>query len=167
MEIAWDAERVRRYFAYHDWANARVLELAARLDDAALDRSFDLGLGSIRKTLAHLKNVEPMWLKVWAAGSGTFSPNDSAESLRELQESWSQAARQRDEFLANATEATSQRIVSISFGGPPIKFRIIESLVQICVHGTHHRAQLVNMLRHSGVPAPALDYGAWVPNQAA
>ena len=49
------------------------------------------------------------------------------------------------------------------FGGVE-RFRIIESLVQICAHGTHHRAQLINMLRHSGVTAPALDYGAWVPS---
>ena len=35
----------------------------------------------------------------------------------------------------------------------------------VLVHGTHHRAQLINMLRHSGATAPALDYGAWVPNQ--
>lgn len=162
VEIGWDAERVRRYFAYHDWATAQILELAARLDDATLDRPFDLGPGSIRKTLVHLRNVEPMWLKVWKEGSGTFAPSDSSLSLSELQESWSQADQQRDEFIEKLDEDAAQRIVAISFGGPPIKFRIIESLVQICVHGTHHRAQLINMLRHSGVTAPALDYGVWV-----
>lgn len=35
----------------------------------------------------------------------------------------------------------------------------------VLFHGTHHRAQLINMLRHSGATASALDYGAWVPSQ--
>lgn len=165
VEVAWEAERVRRYFAYHDWANARIVESAVPLDDTALDRAFDLGPGSIRKTLVHLQSVEPGWLKVWLDGSGTFDLSEPHLSVSDLQALWSQAARQRDEFLAGLNDAAVQRIVAINFGGPPIKFRIIESLVQICVHGTHHRAQLINMLRHSGVPAPALDYSAWVPSQ--
>lgn len=91
-------------------------------------------------------------------------PSDPHLSISELQKAWSQTAQWRNEFIERADEAATQRIVSISFGGPPIKFRVIESLVQICVHGTHHRAQLINMLRHSGVTAPALDYSAWVPS---
>jgi len=166
VEVAWEAERVRRYFAYHDWANERVLQSTLSLDDAALDREFDLGMGSIRKTLAHLRNVEPSWLKIWIEGSGTFGQSDPRPSISELRTSWTQAARQRDEFLATVDEAAAKRIVAVTFGGPPIRFQIIESLLQICVHGTHHRAQLINMLRHSGVSAPALDYGAWVPNRS-
>lgn len=167
VEVIWDPERVRRNFAYHDWANARVLEAAARLDDAALDRSFDLGPGSIRQTLVHLKNVEPMWLKVWREGSAVFTPSVSSPSLGDLQSAWLQAAHERDDFLAALDEAGAQRIVSLSFGNPPVKFRVIESIVQICVHGTHHRAQLINMLRHSGQAPPALDYAVWIPNQPA
>lgn len=164
-EIAWDLDLVRRYFAYHDWATARILESAASLDDAALDRPFDLGPGSIRKTLVHLQSVEPGWLKVWAEGSGTFDLSDPHLSVSEIQAAWPPAAGQRNEFVARLDDAAAQRIVAINFGGPPIQFRIIESAVQICVHGTHHRAQLLNMLRHSGVTAPALDYVAWVPNR--
>lgn len=165
VDVEWDAERVRRYFAYHDWANAQLLELAARLDDAALDREFDLGPGSIRKTLAHLHSVEPWWLKTWTEGNATFEPSNPQVSIGEMQASWSRVAQQRNAFITGLTNDEAQRIVTVAFGGPPIKFRIIESFVQICVHGTHHRAQLINMLRHSGTTAPALDYGAWVPNQ--
>jgi uncharacterized damage-inducible protein DinB len=167
VEIAWDAERVRRYFAYHDWANAQILQLAAPLDDAALDRDFNLGPGSIRKALVHLKSVEPGWLKIWAEGSGTFDVSASGHSVGDIQVAWLHAARKRDEFLGRLDDAAAQRIVAINFGGPPIQFRIIESAVQICVHGTHHRAQLINMLRHSGVKAPEIDYAAWVPSQFA
>ena len=166
FEVTWETERVRRYFAYHDWANARILELAAGLDDSALNRDFDLGFGSIRKTLAHLHDVEPGWLKTWIESSATFARSNPHIPVSELQASWSEVARRRNEFLASVDDAAAQRVVVVAFGGPPIKFRIIESLVQICAHGTHHRAQLINMLRHSGVTAPALDYVAWVPSRS-
>jgi uncharacterized damage-inducible protein DinB len=52
--------------------------------------------------------------------------------------------------------------VTVIAGGPQVRFRVLESLVQLCCHGTHHRAQLINMLRHSGVTAPALDYVVWL-----
>jgi len=48
--------------------------------------------------------------------------------------------------------------------------RIEESLLQLCCHGSHHRAQLVNMLRHSGLKIPAVDVVDWwrgLPTDAA
>ncbi len=164
VEIAWEPERVARYFAYHDWANGKILNAAAQLDDAALDREFNLGMGSLRKTLVHLYDVEPGWLKVWQEGSGSFASSEPNQSLSELQLRWLQVAKQRNEFVAELNESTSHQIVSINFGGPPIRFRILESILQICVHGTHHRAQVVNMLRHSGQDMLELDYYVWVPN---
>lgn len=165
VDVEWDAEQVRRYFAYHDLANAQLLELTARLDDGALDHEFDLGPGSIRKTLAHLHSVEPWWLKNWTEANATFEPSNLQVSISDPQASWSRVTRQRNDFIAGLTSDEAQRIVTVAFGGPPIKFRIIQSLVQICAHGTHHRAQLIHMLRHSGLTAPVLDYSAWVPNR--
>ncbi|MCC6360105.1 MAG: hypothetical protein IT450_15280, partial [Phycisphaerales bacterium] len=31
------------------------------------------------------------------------------------------------------------------------------TMLQLCCHGTHHRAQCLNMLRHVGATAPPLD----------
>lgn len=38
---------------------------------------------------------------------------------------------------------------------------IVEALMQLCTHGTHHRAQLVNMLRQAGRQVPESDLIAW------
>ena len=37
-------------------------------------------------------------------------------------------------------------------------FTLGESMLQLCSHGTHHRAQIANMFRHVGAEVPALDY---------
>jgi uncharacterized damage-inducible protein DinB len=52
--------------------------------------------------------------------------------------------------------------VTAQIGPMSIRMPVIESMVQLCTHGTDHRAQLLNMLRHSGVTAPGIDYVVWI-----
>ena len=42
--------------------------------------------------------------------------------------------------------------------GKRLYFRLGETMQQICYHGTHHRAQTINMLRHLGEESPRIDY---------
>jgi uncharacterized damage-inducible protein DinB len=37
-------------------------------------------------------------------------------------------------------------------------FPLAVTMLQTCTHGTHHRAQALNMLRHLGATVPSLDY---------
>jgi uncharacterized damage-inducible protein DinB len=162
VDVAWDGRLVQRYWAYHDWANARVLDLAAGLDDAALDRDFQMGPGTIRKTLLHLHDVEPWWLRNWTEGTSALERSPRDMSIADMRSTWMDVARRRDAFIASLDDAGAQRVVAVLAGGPPTKFRVIESLVQLCGHGTHHRAQLINMLRQSGVTPPELDIIDWL-----
>ncbi|MGH7176756.1 MAG: DinB family protein, partial [Tepidisphaeraceae bacterium] len=56
---------VRRYYQYTDWIRPRVLDVAAKLDDASLDRNFEMGMGTIRLTLSHTLDAERWWLGNW------------------------------------------------------------------------------------------------------
>ena len=48
----------RALFAHSDWARDKLMGLAKDLDNEALDRAFEMGLGSLRATLYHLWAVE-------------------------------------------------------------------------------------------------------------
>jgi uncharacterized damage-inducible protein DinB len=37
-------------------------------------------------------------------------------------------------------------------------FKLGHMLIHVCNHGTHHRAQAINMLRHVGVSPPEMDF---------
>ena len=63
------AQILRDYVAYNDWANDRILTVSAGLSDEQLDRDFDFGMGSIRKTLAHLNSVNDWWMENWTTNS--------------------------------------------------------------------------------------------------
>ena len=158
---AWDPAMMNRYFGYHDWAMNRIFDLAAPLPDAALDREFAMGPGSLRKLLTHLHDVERFWTSQWT-GDGTGGLSNAGLPLKEIRDSWSAIADRRRRWLPTVdTDAVNQEI-AVAFGTPPMKFRKLETMLQVCVHGTHHRAQAINMLRHSGVTVPGFDLPIWL-----
>jgi len=161
-EVDWDPQRVRYYFAYHDWAVERLIDKAIPLNAEQLDRPIDIGPGSIRKTLLHLHDAERWWLRNWTTGTSAFERSPLATSLTDLRDAWAQTAERRNRFIADLTAEGSQRIVTVDASGALVSVRVIESLIQLCCHGTHHRAQLLNMLRQVGTQAGELDLIVWV-----
>lgn len=153
----WDAGLVTRMFKYHDWANAKVLGFVSGLGDDDLDREFDMGLGSIRKTFLHLFDAENWWLKTWTTGPNPFPRSDAATSISDLSDNWQGVAKERDDFVATIDESSAQRVIEILAGGPATRFRVGESAVHLATHGVHHRAQLINMCRHVNAPWTNID----------
>ena len=82
--------------------------------------------------------------------------------FEQLRNDWSRLSADRNQFVAGLDSEQAQRMVTAIAGGPILRFTVVESTVQLCGHGTHHRAQLINMLRRNGVALPAIDYGVYV-----
>jgi uncharacterized damage-inducible protein DinB len=165
--VAWEPTVIRNYFAYGDWCNDRLLELTAPLDAAALDRDFGMGLGTIRKTALHIGDAERWWLRNWTVGPSQFEKAPLSTSIADLRSQWAQLRADRNSFIDSLDESSAQRVVTASIGPLSMRVPVIESQVQLCGHGTHHRAQLINMLRHSGGATPASDYVVWLRQLAA
>jgi uncharacterized damage-inducible protein DinB len=165
--VAWEPAVIRNYFAYGDWCNDRLLELAAPLDAAALDRDFSMGLGTIRKTALHIADAERWWLRNWTSGPSQFEKAPLSTSIADLRSHWTKLRADRNSFIDSLDDSSAQRVATALIGPLSMRVPVIEALVQLCGHGTHHRAQLINMLRHSGVVAPASDYVVWLRQVAA
>ena len=160
--VSWDANVISKYFAYGDWANDRVLTFAKTLDDAALDQSWNIGMDTIRKTALHIADAERWWVRNWTVGPSQYERAPESTSLAELREDWRQVIEQRNSFISGLDAEAAQRVITAMTPGPTFRTPLIESLLQLCGHGTHHRAQMINMLRHSGVTMPQVDLGLWV-----
>jgi uncharacterized damage-inducible protein DinB len=165
-QIDYQADDIQDYFAYHDWASETLLNAASALDEQALDRDFGMGPGSLRKTFQHLADVEPFWMKNWGVPLTMPQPSTVDGFIPKLKETSADIAAQRNAFIAQLDETKASQMVLVAFGGPPMRFRVVESLIQICEHGTHHRAQISNMLRQSGIQPPATDYSKWIHDRA-
>lgn len=161
---AFDVARLKRCFAYGDWAMARVMSAAESLNDDVLDGPVEMGVGSLRKTLLHIHDAEASWLKIWLDPERTsFEELPIGTSLATLRDRTSETIAERDRFLNQTDPAGLQRIVAIK-PRPDMdcRFTIGDTMLQLFGHGTHHRAQAVNLLRHAGVAPPRVDYVIWV-----
>lgn len=161
-ELAWNRPLLERYFAYGDWANGLLLALTAGLDDAQLDQSRAMGMDTIRKTALHLLDAERWWLKNWLEGPTAFDKWPESTPIERVREEWGRVIEARNRFIAELDDAGAARIVTALIGPTPVRFAVAESLVQLCGHGTHHRAQWVNMLRSCGQSPPGIDVIVWL-----
>jgi uncharacterized damage-inducible protein DinB len=160
---------IQAYQAHGDWARARVLAASAELGDAALDRTFELGRGTLRATLAHLDAAELWWLGNWTRGPGRlFPPFNEREPLAELAQRGAETRAQRAAFMAGLTDSDLSRPVSATPRADVQRtFPLGVTMLQLTFHGVHHRAQALNLLRQLGAQTPALDYIAMIREQQA
>jgi uncharacterized damage-inducible protein DinB len=151
---------IQDFFAYADWAQARVLNAAASLSDEQLDRPFDMGCGSLRKTLVHICDAERWWQENWTRGPhDTFPIPRPAIPVTAIREEMTAVEQSRNKHLSQMRDDDLQRDVKAQPRPDYIaSFPIGQTMLQLCNHGTHHRAQALNMLRHLGAPATRMDY---------
>ncbi|MCG3125864.1 MAG: hypothetical protein CHACPFDD_00691 [Phycisphaerae bacterium] len=157
-------ESFRTLLRYNDWADAALLAAATPLSDAQLDQPFDMGVGSLRRTLLHIFNGEHVWLKRWQSRAETPWP-DEAERVapatigERLQRTW----RERDAFLATLRDPDLARVVTYRDSkGSYFRAALSDMMAQMFVHSAHHRAQAANMIRRTGGAALDVDYMYWI-----
>ena len=154
-----DLSTIRQLFAYSDWARDRLMELAVKLPGEKLDQPFEMGPGSLRKTMEHLFGAEWVWLQRWKGRSPAKgeTPHDFS-SMSALWAAWRETAGQRSAYLDGLTAADLSRpITYTNTRGEVATFQLGHMLLHVCNHGTHHRTQALNMLRHLGVQPPEMD----------
>jgi len=114
----------------------------------------------LRKTLLHIRFAEQWWLDNWTLGPGRPFPElPESMPVSELRGLFNTTASKRNSFLANLNDADLHSPVE-AHPRPNVKrvFPLGVTLLQLCGHGVHHRAQAVNMLRRLGAEPLELDY---------
>lgn len=156
--IAWDGQLIVRAYEYGAWATNKLLGVASGLDSDALDRSFDIGFGSLRKILLHMFDVERWQFANWCSGPTPFPHSAADTPLDTLQLQWQELSAQREAWLNQLDASAAAGLVSLSLGGHNlVQLPLIDLVCQIATHGTHHRAQVVNVLRQLDRPSGNID----------
>jgi uncharacterized damage-inducible protein DinB len=165
-QVPWEKNRVQDYFGYGDWAVTQLLESARKLPaeilNAWLDTSFDMGVGAPRKSFLHLLDAERWWYRNWTIGPTDAEELPTTTSLEDFESLWRENAAQRNAFIAQQDGLSAQRVITAKVHDLLIDLRAVESMLQLCCHGTHHRAQILNMLRRRGAELPKIDYVVWL-----
>jgi uncharacterized damage-inducible protein DinB len=161
-------ESIRMMMKYSDWANRAILEASASLPDAKLDQPFDMGMGSLRKTLLHIYNGEHVWLNRWQGRAETKWPGEEEKATpATVRDRLAGTWRDRDAYLATLKDADLKREVTYRDSkGSLFRATLSDMMMQMFVHSAHHRAQAVNMIRRVGDAAPEVDYMYWIRKPA-
>jgi uncharacterized damage-inducible protein DinB len=149
-----------RLLGHDAWTTRQLLEIAASLPDEALDGKHDIGHRTLRATFTHIiRNVE-----VWSAlmaGREVRHPTDTSIPglIRRLDEA---AALLRSVAREVADRDGWDETWIDTLDQPPTEKKFGTAIAHVITHSMHHRAQLLYLLRQSGVKnLPEGDVFSW------
>src|ERR1700722_5252087 len=159
---------LRPLHQHRAWVNANLLNAASQLTDEQLRLPFQIGQGSIWKSLVHLYGAEYVWLEALLGNDdprvqgdlpGKIPGNQQGEGsitgLEDLRQKWSALQQRWVGYLAALKPQALDDIVfkpTFSPGaGNRFGSRRSDILLHVCTHAQYTTAQVVNMLRQIGV----------------
>jgi uncharacterized damage-inducible protein DinB len=159
------AKPVKQHFqmfaAYNSWANQRVCDAAAELDEDELSRGTGAFFGSMIGTLNHVLAADRIWMKRFT-GEGD-APAALDEILFAELPALRAAREAEDRRIVKWIGGLSEKALSGRFtymtvtDMRTISQRLAPSLAHFFNHQTHHRGQAHTILTSLGRPSLALD----------
>lgn len=158
---------IRRY-NYHKWANERTFDHLKSLPDEIYDHQITNVFPSIRETIAHIYQVDGMWLSVMSGDTfdqtkrviGELLTKMGDKSLFHMQDLYNELTGEFDSFLKSRENLDA--MIDIEHPQYGKRNLAISDLVEHVVnHGTYHRGNITSMIRqqsHSGVPTDYIFY---------
>ena len=143
---------------YNAWANERLYEACAELDDAAYRAARPSFFGSIHATLNHLLVGDRIWMSRFVGGNLVLPLNrilyDDLAGRR-------QARRAQDKLLIDLIDGLARRLDEplhyTNTKGEEFASPLRLLLGHLFNHQTHHRGQVHDMLSQTTLAPPALD----------
>ena len=155
-------EHFRLLAGFNRWANGRIYDAAAALDEADyLEARACAFFGSIHGTLNHLLVVDLLWFGRLAGAVPAISRLDEIlyddfASLRAAREAEDQRIV---ELLQGMSETDLSQDCRFTLLSQPGERSMATHLILATVfnHQTHHRGQVHAMLKEAGIEPPGLD----------
>jgi uncharacterized damage-inducible protein DinB len=151
-------------FEYNRWANARLLEAAASLNNDQFTRDLSSSYSSIRDTLTHLISSEENWLMRWKGLDPTTTIDPSSfPDVRSLKVRWAEVEIDQWNFLSKISDESLEEMVECqNFNDELVEYPLWAMIYEMVNHATYHRGQVVSMMRQVGARPFPLDFLVFV-----
>ncbi|OGO41682.1 MAG: hypothetical protein A2Z04_04375 [Chloroflexi bacterium RBG_16_57_9] len=147
--------------AYNYWANARILDTAAKISAAQFTAPAMFSPGSLRGTLAHTLSAEWIWrMRIQEGISPTaMLHEEDFPTLEAIRARWREEEQVMLGFLASLPDEDLERVVRYtSTGGVPYENQRWHLLMHLLNHGTQHRSEAAAMLTDYGQSPGDIDF---------
>lgn len=155
-------DAIQTLYAYHFWANRRILDAAAGISPEQFLTSPGHGLDSLRAILSHCIDAEYGWRTLWEKattdGFEAISPEDFP-TFDALTQRWAQEEHSLRAYLAGLTDADLTGYVGYTaHDGTPRQRLLWHCLWHLVNHGTQHRSEAAALLSGYGCSPGDLDF---------
>jgi uncharacterized damage-inducible protein DinB len=157
-------ELLKQYAAYNSWANQKITDVILTLPEEKQQAELLSSYGSIYKTVLHLWDAESIWWQRMKMQERILRPSEDYKgTMHEAVYGLLQQSRQWEEWVNNASDMSLDHVFQFqNTKKESFKQPVYQMLQHVFNHGTHHRGQLINMLRQVGVEKiPPTDFFVW------
>ncbi|GAB4500217.1 MAG: DinB family protein [Anaerolineales bacterium] len=152
-------EYIQTLYRYNQWANARILDAAAKLSLEQFLAPAEYPHRYLRGVLTHTLFAEWIWRKRWMGESPTvrFKPEDFP-TFETLRSRWAQEEIELMKFVEQLTEEQlSAPLHYTSTEGIKYENILWESMAHVVNHGMQHRSEAAAILTELGFSPGDLD----------
>ena len=144
---------------YNQWANAKMLDAASKLNPEQFTADLKSSHRSVRDTLAHTLAAEWIWLERWKGTSpkALLAASDfpTVDSLRTR---WSQLEKEYTEYIGGLMDDSLERVMAYTnTKGEQWEYPLGSMIQHVMNHSTYHRGQVTTMLRQLGAQVIPVD----------
>jgi uncharacterized damage-inducible protein DinB len=139
-------------YQYNQWANAKILNEAAKVTEEQYLAPAAFPHGGLRGTLVHALFAEWIWRKRWEGISPTqrLKPEDFP-TLESLHARWLQEEKQLMAFAEGVTDEKLDGTFSYTnTSGKPFTKILWQAMAHLVNHGTQHRTEAAAILTDLG-----------------
>ncbi len=150
---------IQSLYDYHYWARDRMLAAAGLIRPEQFTQSKGHSFDTLQGTFAHLMNSERLWLGRWQGqpDQPALNPADFP-MLDGVIMYWKPLEMHMREFVQQVDEAALANIIRYTNSqGATLHYPLWQMMVQVVLHGVHHRSEAATMLTEFGHAPDPLD----------
>jgi uncharacterized damage-inducible protein DinB len=158
-------ELIRDFYDYNEYANRRLLKVAAGLGDDNVVYSPGASVAGVVSTMAHVAAAQVNWLERWRGGVNRISTVELASAMRSLGDVRAAFDRSHpglSDYIGSLTDADLDRPLPYQDSrGNPNERPLWQLMTHVANHGTYHRGEAAAALSALGHSPGDLDFVFW------
>ena len=149
---------IKTLHAYNSWADNRVFEAVALLEEEQYMQDMKGSHGGIHPTLIHLVGAEKIWLERFQGNPQPFLTQNPPKNLADLKAIWEKVGYDTAKWLSTMNDKKLNGTFTMQTAKGDTYTHIFWQAFQHLVnHSSYHRGQIVTMLRQLGAKPVSTD----------